>query len=141
MKELESIAKRFDLSISELARIMGVKESEIGQWQAGEAEPSKGKLCKLFGFISRHHLMQDSSSEEFMLGRDDVQPQWEESQVLNALKLELSQADNEKVLSKLNQATSTANLLLLATDENELHHGAVSLLSDILFDMKQLLKT
>ncbi|WP_299492579.1 helix-turn-helix transcriptional regulator [uncultured Shewanella sp.] len=141
MKELESIAKRFDLSASELAKIMGVKESEIGQWQTGEAEPSKGKLCKLFGFISRHHLVQDSSNEEFMLGRDDVKPEWASERDVNALTLDLSQEENEKVLSKLNQATSTANLLLLATGENELHHGAVSLLSDILLDMKQLLKT
>ncbi|WP_299495307.1 helix-turn-helix transcriptional regulator [uncultured Shewanella sp.] len=142
MTELKSIAKRFDLSVADLARIMDVKEGEVSQWQSGASEPSTRKLCKLFGFISRHYLVQDSSNEEFMIGRDDQpafipDPDCED----NVPMPELSQEDNEDVRRKLSQASSTANLLLLATDEKELHHGAVSLISDILFEMKQILKT
>ncbi|MCL1122961.1 helix-turn-helix domain-containing protein [Shewanella surugensis] len=140
MTELKSIAKRFDLSVAELAKIMEVKEGEVSQWQLGTSEPSTRKLCKLFGFISRHYLVQDSSNEEFMIGRDD-QPAFNPDCEDNALMPELSQEENEKVRTKLNQVTSVTNMLLLLTDGNALHHGSLSFMSDALLEMKQILKT
>ncbi|WP_299492680.1 hypothetical protein [uncultured Shewanella sp.] len=149
MRELENIRTSFDLTETQLAEIMNVSEAEVQQWQAGEGQPSMGKMFKLLGFIAKNYgrYFHQAAEDEYQLDREcEPEPELEQLKFNpacedNAPIAELSQEDNEKVRSKLNQVTSATNMLLLATDENELHHGTLSLMSDTLWDMKQILKS
>ncbi|WP_299004784.1 DNA-binding transcriptional regulator [uncultured Shewanella sp.] len=145
MRELEKIRTSFDLTEAKLAEIMNVSEAEVQQWQAGEGQPSIGKMFKLLGFIAKNYgrYFNQAAEDEYQLDREPAfeQLQFNPACEENAPIAELSQEDNEKVRNKLNQVTSATNMLLLATDENELHHGTLSLMSDTLWDMKQILKS
>ncbi|MCL1125741.1 helix-turn-helix domain-containing protein [Shewanella surugensis] len=145
MTELENIRTSFDLTETQLAEIMSVSEADIQQWQEGDSQPSMGKIFKLLGFIAKNYgrYFHHDALGEYRRGSDDesgypqINPDCDE----NAPTPELSQEDNEKMRSRLNQVTSATNVLLLMTDEKELHHGTLSLMSDALLDMKHILKT
>jgi transcriptional regulator with XRE-family HTH domain len=143
--ELENIRTSFDLTETQLAEIMNVSEAEIAEWKTGNSQPSVGKIFKLLGFISKNYgrYFHHDALGEYRRGSDSDAgfPRLNSDCEDNAPMPELSQEENEKMRSKLKQVTSATNVLLLMTDEKELHHGTLSLMSDTLLDMKHILKT
>ncbi|WP_299005165.1 hypothetical protein [uncultured Shewanella sp.] len=144
MTELDDIRTSFDLTETQLAEVMQVSEAEVQQWQAGVSEPRVSSMFKLMDFMRKRYLNHDWTEDNFMLGRDDqpaFNPDSEDNAAMPESMPELDQEENEKVRTKLNQVSSVTNMLLLATDERELHYGSLSFMSDALLEMKQILKT